>query len=78
MPIRRDATHRPAVQLTARIRALCEQQKALLREAEGALSADDRAELTRRIDKVDDFAFSIECDEVVGAGYDDYLADMEP
>ena len=77
MPIRRDATHRPAVQLTARIRAMCEQQKALLREAEGALSADDRAELIRRVGAVDDLAFSIECDEV-GAAHDEHLADMEP
>lgn len=77
MSIRRDANHRPAVRVTARLRALCEQQKALLGEAEGALSADDCAELMRRIGAVDDFAFSLECDGV-GAAHDDHLADMEP
>lgn len=77
MSIRRDANHRPLVRLTDRLRDLCEQQKRLINDAEGAMADDDRVELKRRIDKVDDYAFGIQCDEI-GAGHDDHLADMEP
>lgn len=77
MSVRRDASHRPGAVLAQRICDLCDQQTKLLDDAADVLSADDIAELRRRIDKVIGFAFSVQCDEV-GAAHDDYLADLEP